>query len=446
MNTLAQTTVTSAEQIETSLKAWERYNDEAIWKRLPELREGEKGRLPNWVKAVTIQMPRTAAALIELDTAQRTLGPLDPALKAKLRWVIAHANHSPYGEALAQSDYRRATKSSDDLQVMLADSSKWPAEDAQAFQFVRELSLNAPQIPDSLFESLRQKHEDRGVAAMVLHTAYGNFQDRLLLGLQVPVENDGTLPPLAVKFVDGALQRSSVLPPDSGKDETVEGSKSVVDPDPQWTKVSYAELQKRLEEQRDRKPRLPVPIWDEVRVKLPAEMTTRPTSIRWSLTTYGYAHELQIPWTTTTRTHWAELPSERIIEESLFWVQTRAVNCNYCMGHCEMLMEVAGLDQPAIAKRTRLLAETDWAAFPKSEQIAYAYARKLTAKPSELTTKDYETLEKEFGPRKAMSIFIWLCRGMYMTRISDGFQLPLERENVFGSHGPPPPTATPAKS
>ncbi len=129
-------------------------------------------------------------------------------------------------------------------------------------------------------------------------------------------------------------------------------------------------------------------------------MALRPTSIRWSLVTYGYAPQLAIPWTTMTRTHWAELPSERILEESLFWVQTRAVNCNYCMGHCEMLLELAGLDQPAIAKRTKLLAETDWSAFPRAEQIAYAYARKLSATPAQLTSQDYAGLEKEFGPSK----------------------------------------------
>jgi hypothetical protein len=30
-----------------------------------------------------------------------------------------------------------------------------------------------------------------------------------------------------------------------------------------------------------------------------------------------------------------------------------------------------------------------------------------------------------------MATFWWLCRGLYMTRVSDGFQLPPERENVF---------------
>ena len=35
-----------------------------------------------------------------------------------------------------------------------------------------------------------------------------------------------------------------------------------------------------------------------------------------------------------------------------------------------------------------------------------------------------------------MFTFWWLCRGLYMTRVSDGFQLPLERDNVFADPQP----------
>jgi hypothetical protein len=98
-----------------------------------------------------------------------------------------------------------------------------------------------------------------------------------------------------------------------------------------------------------------------------------------------------------------------------------------------MLLEAAGLDSQAIARRTKLLAETDWSAFPPAEQRAYAYARKLSQTPWELTEADYRTLEADYGKKEGMALFWWLCRGLYMTRISDGFQLPLERENVFQS-------------
>ncbi len=57
--------------------------------------------------------------------------------------------------------------------------------------------------------------------------------------------------------------------------------------------------------------------------------------------------------------------------------------------------------------------------------------RKLCKTPWALTAADYSALENDYGPDRAMATFIWLCRGLYMTRISDGFQLPLERDNVF---------------
>ncbi len=129
---------------------------------------------------------------------------------------------------------------------------------------------------------------------------------------------------------------------------------------------------------------------------------------------------------------WAEAKPDRVFEESLFWIQTRSIRCNYCMGHCEMLLEVAGLDKNAIAERTRRLAGDDWSGFPPAEQRAYAYARKLSKTPVGARPRPTtRALENDLGPEQAMATFWWLCRGLYMTRVSDGFQLPLERDNVF---------------
>ena len=99
-----------------------------------------------------------------------------------------------------------------------------------------------------------------------------------------------------------------------------------------------------------------------------------------------------------TRTMWAEAKPDRVFEESLFWVQTRSIRCNYCMGHCEMLLEVAGLDKGEVAERTRRLAGDDWSCFPPAEQRAYAYARKLTKTPWELTRPTTRRLKKTSAP------------------------------------------------
>ena len=407
-------------------------SDQEAWTLLPELKSGDKGVLPNWAKVVAVQMPRTAAAMLQLDAAHRLHSPLEPALRAKLRWTVANANRCNYSKATALYDLRLAN----DSETSIEDVSKLAGAERDAIELVRLLTLAAPTIPDELFARLREHYGDRGVAAMVLLAAYGNFQDRILLGLNIPIEASGPLAALKIEFVDGALQLAPLLPPDNGAAVYIDADKPFVPRDNDWMSVSYDQLQARLEKQRDRQPRLPIPSWEEVKAKLPREMAASPTAIRWSLINYGYAHELAIPWTIATRTHWAECPAERILEESLFWVQTRAIDCNYCMGHCEMLFQVAGMDKLATAKRTRMLAESDWSSFPPAEQRAYAFAKKLSREPWEMTAADYRSLESDFGPKKAMGIFWWLCRGLYMTRISDGFQLPLERENVFDNHAP----------
>jgi alkylhydroperoxidase family enzyme len=406
-------------------------SDAECWKRMPPAESGGGRPLPSWAKAVATSLPRTAAAMLELDLAQRTRSPLDPVLRTKMRWVIARANHCAYSQAHALADLFRVGGDAATIRALTGDPAGWPEADREPLEFARLLTVAAPEVPDELFARLRSRFGDKPVAAMVLLAAYGNFQDRIALGLALPVEAGGPLPPLEVKFAPGSFQATPLLPPQPERHGLLTSGESVVERDPEWSALSFDELQSRLERQRGRAPRLPIPSWDEVKKHLPPAIAARPTRIVWNLVCSGYVPELAIPWSIATRTMWAEAKADRVFEESLFWVQTRSVRCNYCMGHCEMLLEVAGLDKGAVAERTRRLAGDDWSCFPPAEQRAYAYARKLTRTPWELTPADYKMLEQDLGPARAMATFWWLCRGLYMTRVSDGFQLPLERDNVF---------------
>ena len=207
---------------------------------------------------------------------------------------------------------------------------------------------------------------------MVLLGAYGNFQDRVVLGLGSPPGGRRPAGPIEVTFAPGAFQSVPILPEPTEPPRCIPSGETVVERDPEWSELTYEELQSRLEGQRGRTPRLPVPTWDEVKKSLPPAFAARPTRIVWNLVCSGYVPELAVPWSVSTRTMWAEAKPDRVFEESLFWVQTRAVRCNYCMGHCEMLLEVAGLDKAAVAERTRRLAGDDWSCFPPAEQRAYA--------------------------------------------------------------------------
>jgi alkylhydroperoxidase family enzyme len=101
------------------------------------------------------------------------------------------------------------------------------------------------------------------------------------------------------------------------------------------------------------------------------------------------------------------------------------------MGHTEMLLAVAGLDNKAIQERTKKLADGDWSAFPAAQRVAFNYTRKMSREPWAITDSDVAELKRHFGPERALDVIWWACRCHYMTRVADAFQLPLERENVF---------------
>src|SRR5262245_56178303 len=100
------------------------------------------------------------------------------------------------------------------------------------------------------------------------------------------------------------------------------------------------------------------------------------------------------------------------------------------MGHCEMLLAVAGLDQNAVAERTERLARGEWSSFAPAERAAYAFAHKQAENPASITDTDVAELVRHFGRERALDVIWWACRCHYMTRVADAFQLPLERENV----------------
>jgi alkylhydroperoxidase family enzyme len=101
------------------------------------------------------------------------------------------------------------------------------------------------------------------------------------------------------------------------------------------------------------------------------------------------------------------------------------------MGHCEMLLAVAGLDDGTIRERTEKLASGDWSSFTPADRAAFRFARKQARSPAAITADDWKELERHFGRERALDVLWWACRCHYMTRVADAFQLPLERENVF---------------
>jgi alkylhydroperoxidase family enzyme len=412
-------------------------SNEESWKRLHvEMRTGEP--LPSWARSLAGPLPRLAATLLRLDYVHRAHSPLDSGLRARMRWVSAHANHCAYAEAYALADAGRAGLGDAAIEALRrGDWSGLPDGEKAALEFARKMSVASATVSDGEFQALEKQYGRKTVAAMVILMAYSNFQDRLLLCLGSPLEPGGPLPAVEV-FVSPApesgpprrrLGQASPLTNPTGND--------LVEDDLEWISVTYGELQERLERQRGKTSRVPEPKYDEIYRLWPAGIAKaepRPTRIIWNLVCSGYQPEMASAWMACGRGPAAASEKTRldpIFANTLFWVITRSLNCTYCMGHCEMLLEVAGLSKPEISHRTRILAGDDWSSFPPEEQRAFAFARKLTRAPWTVTAAVIGGLERDFGPERALAVVYNACWGNYMTRVSNGFQLRLERDNIF---------------
>ena len=108
-----------------------------------------------------------------------------------------------------------------------------------------------------------------------------------------------------------------------------------------------------------------------------------------------------------------------------------------------MLLAVAGLDKKKLEERTRRLASGDWSSFSAADRAAFFFARKQAKQPWSITDADTRTLVDHFGAEGAIDVVWQACWCHYMTRVADGFQLPLERENVFAETPSQPTDAAP---
>ncbi len=296
------------------------------WKHLPAAEVGQGQPLPAWARALARPLPRTAAAMLELDYLQRTRSPLDPKLRGKMRWVAARANRCAYTEAYAAADLRRAGVDEAGLKALAGDHAELPETERLALAFARKMTLEAYAVTDEEVARLVELHGDKQVVAMVLLLAYANFQDRLILSLGLPVEEDGPMPPPEVRFPkkEDVTAPARAMPSNGSAPAVAEQV-----PDKEWTALDFAFLQKEMDKQRARQPRVPVPSWDDVKKNLPPASTQRPLRIKWSLVCLGYQPELASGWSACTRSFGQDAKQDRVFEESLFWVVTRSLHCFY---------------------------------------------------------------------------------------------------------------------
>jgi alkylhydroperoxidase family enzyme len=304
-------------------------SNEQAWRFLPRADQGSGQPLPSWARALARSLPRTTAAMLNLDRIQRTTSPLGPLLRGKMRWVAARANHCAYSMAYAEADLKRAGLDESGLRSLKGTPDALPQAERAVLDFAHQMTVDAAAVTDAEVANLIARYGESQVVAMVLLLAYANFQDRLLLALGVPIEPGGPLPPLEIRF-DPEADPPPVPPRQPPKGRPVPKEPERID-DPFWLSMEFDDLQDQLSAQRSRSGRIRVPTWEDLLRVLPPEVPrpATPVRIRWSLVTLGYQPKLARAWSACTRAFGEEAKQDRVFEESLFWIVTRTIHCFY---------------------------------------------------------------------------------------------------------------------
>jgi alkylhydroperoxidase family enzyme len=311
----------------------------ATWEKLPPITTPRGGPLPHWARMLAHALPNTTAAMLEFDRVHRLESPLDPKLRARLRWHIANANRCEYTKRTALLDLKTAAADDNEIASLAkGDDSGFgslPDDQRKALELVKQVTVKGADLTDSQFEAVLKAFGEKNTVAIVLLTAGANWQDRLFLSLGVPLEAE------PMRAVDFRLDRSVA---EDDRPEAPERVLPASTPMESWTPAeafgsdwgqrALTELRGEMEKQKARPPRIRVPTSEEflaATAKVPAKsgQPRRVPKIVWSLVCSGYQPDLAAAWSGNTSSFRADAKQDRVFEESLFWVVTRATDCFY---------------------------------------------------------------------------------------------------------------------
>jgi alkylhydroperoxidase family enzyme len=289
--------------------------DEA-WKQI----RGDNPPLPAWALALAQPLPRTTGAMLHLDYVHRAKNPLGPVLAGKLHWAAADAIGSNYSKRYAEADLKRAGVKDEDLQQLAGDPKQLPYPDRMALAFARKLTKAAYTVTDAEVAELLKEFGPEKVVAMVHTLAWANFQNRIILALGLEVEREGPLAPLD-PGLDPERQAKLVAPERPPWKDAQAVATTADTSQPDWRKLTDAQRETALEEQKGRKPRIPLP--------KEAPDAKSPSKVVWTQVSSGYQPLLTQSWFDTMRTFQQEAKLDRVFANSYFWVITRTNECFY---------------------------------------------------------------------------------------------------------------------
>jgi hypothetical protein len=266
--------------------------------------------------------------MLQLDRLHRAENPLGPALAAKIRWAAADAIGCDYARRYSLADLRRTGASDEELKRLADAPHELPRAERTALAFARKLTRAGHSLRDAELAELLDLFGAEKVVAIVHTVALANFQNRIYLALGVEVEPGGPLPPIDVRFdptkpadipVPARLPWGEWRKTDAVRPGEVH---------PGWQDRTAADLKIMLQQQKERKSRIPMPGPKRL-ARIPLEARAQATRVVWTTVSMGYQPMMTKAWFDCMRLFYLESRLDRVFANTYFWVITRSNECFY---------------------------------------------------------------------------------------------------------------------
>jgi AhpD family alkylhydroperoxidase len=186
---------------------------------------------------------------------------------------------------------------------------------------------------------------------------------------------------------------------------------------PRPTPLTRPEMKALLEAMKQRTPRIPLPpLTEEEKAKLGDREPNYESRLRAlylgqgdSRGGFGFGSREPDP----------NASLDNKFKVQLFWIVSRANNCQYCLGHQESKLLNAGMKEDEIAA-----LDGDWKEFGPKEQLAYTFARKYTYEPHLLSDADIVGLKKHFTDLQILEMILSMAGNNAINRWKEGVGVP----------------------
>ncbi len=218
--------------------------------------------------------------------------------------------------------------------------------------------------------------------------------------------------------------------------------------EPRPTPLTRPEMKQYLEDMKARKPRIPLPeLTEDDKKKLGDRGTGYESLLRYHyMPSTGEARGGRGGSGFSFGPTGSEATLDNTFKVQLFWLVSRANNCQYCQGHQESKLLRAGMKEDEIAA-----LDSDWNAFSEAQKVAFAFAVKFTNNPHLMGDSDIVGLRKHYSDAKILEMILSMAGNNSINRWKEGVGVPQnegsggfgrgERTEPAGKHTYLTPTA-----